>query len=273
MAVRDLKLLPSSAVAIHRDTFAPVIATSQTGRRVAIFKPGYEFMLLAAQLYARAYTAAVNFLITVVNGDGIVGAVDATLAINATAEKFQTAAIEYVIGGVGYSKASTSGAGVTFSAAHVVSATKFGVILVQINAAGTISTKVSSATQAFDSLAEALLLLPSPDSGNISLGYIGIEADAGDWTANTDDLTPGSDLTAVTYSDTAPITPAMAAFAPVAGEVVESATPTKVLGHGNSDGLIVVQYTSDGTGAATDLLLTVRHRPYPLNGETSIVST
>lgn len=128
----------------------------------------------------------------------------ATLAIDSTAEEFQTTTTAYYrIGGIQYSKAAT--ADLTFSAAHVVSAAKFGVILVQINAAGTVSTKVPLATQAYDSAALALAALPSADANNVALGYIAIEAD-GEWTANTDDLTDASDVTTATFNDATPIT-------------------------------------------------------------------
>ncbi len=123
-----------------------------------------------------------------------------TLAIDATPEKFKTTSIAaYRIGGVVYTKAATTA--IVFTAAHVVTASKFAVILIQINAAGTVSTKVPLATQAYNSAPLALAALPSPDAGNVSLGYIAIAAKAATWTANTDDLTNGSDLTTAAFVD------------------------------------------------------------------------
>ena len=123
-----------------------------------------------------------------------------TLAIDATAEKFKTTTpVVYFISGVAYVKAATTA--LQFTAAHTVTALKHGVVLVQINAAKTISTKVVASPQAYDSAALALAAKPAPDAGNVEIGYITIEADAGNWVANTDDLTNAGDLTAATFVD------------------------------------------------------------------------
>ena len=112
----------------------------------------------------------------------------ATLAISATAAKFKTTTVAaYKIAGVDYTKAATDL--LVFSAAHVVTATKFGISLVQINAAGVISTKEPLATQAYADAPTALAALPAPDAGNIELGYITIAAGVADFTMNTTALT------------------------------------------------------------------------------------
>ncbi|HXJ66629.1 MAG TPA: hypothetical protein VNN79_22955 [Actinomycetota bacterium] len=111
-----------------------------------------------------------------------------TLAISATATKFQTTTqLSYSIGGVDYVKAATDL--LVFSAAHVVTATKFGISLVQINAAGVISTKEPLATQAYADAPTALAALPAPDAGNVEVGYITIHAGVADFTMNTTALT------------------------------------------------------------------------------------
>lgn len=123
-----------------------------------------------------------------------------TLAIHSTPEQFKTTTTAlYRVNNAQYSK--TAATGLTFTAAHVVSASKFGVILVQVNAAGTVSTKVPGATQAYNTAALALAALPLPDAGNAAIGYIAIANNTGDWTANTDDLTNGSDVTTATFVD------------------------------------------------------------------------
>jgi type IV pilus biogenesis protein CpaD/CtpE len=128
-----------------------------------------------------------------------------TLAIDATAEKFKTTSTAVVrIGSIQYSKAAETA--IVFSASHVVSASKFGVILVQMTAAGVVSTKVPSGTQAYNSAPLALAALPAADSAKIALGYIAIAAKAATWTANTDDLTNASDLTTATFIDATPLT-------------------------------------------------------------------
>lgn len=123
-----------------------------------------------------------------------------TLAIHSTPEQFKTTSTAlFRIGGVQLTKAATTG--LTFSSAHVVTASKFGVILIQVNAAGTIGTKVPTSPQAYADAPTALAALPQPDAGNVSLGYIAIAAKAATWTANTDDMTNGSDLTTATFVD------------------------------------------------------------------------
>ena len=126
--------------------------------------------------------------------------VDGNLAISAVPEKFKTTqTAAFLIGGVSHTKAATDN--LVFTAAHVITASKFGVILIQINAAGTVSTKVPLATQAYDDAPTALAALPAVDAGNVSLGYIAIENNAGDWTANTDDLADGVDVTTAAFTD------------------------------------------------------------------------
>lgn len=111
-----------------------------------------------------------------------------TLLISGTATDFKTTTTAiYCVNGSLKTKAATDL--LTFSAAHTVTANKFGVFLVQIDAAGTITTKDSGAAQAFNSAALALASLPAPDAGKVALGYIAIAAGAGGFTANTTALT------------------------------------------------------------------------------------
>jgi len=127
--------------------------------------------------------------------------VDGNLAISATAEKFKTTqAMAYALNGVLRTKAATDN--LVFTAAHVITASKFGIIALQIDAAGNVSTKVPSATQAYNDAPTALAALPAADAGKVRIGYIAIAAGVADWTANTDDLTNGSDLTTAAFTDT-----------------------------------------------------------------------
>lgn len=126
-----------------------------------------------------------------------------TLAIGSTAEQWKTGTFTYRIADTNYTK-TTVAAGAAFSAAHVVSASKYGVILCYINSSGTVSTKVPLATQAYTTAAAAHTAADAYDAihRTSDLCYIGrilIAADAGDWTAITDDLTDGSDLTTATF--------------------------------------------------------------------------
>lgn len=126
----------------------------------------------------------------------------AGLAIDAVPEKFKTTTVLYWRRlGIQFTKAATTA--LTFTAAHPVSSSKFGIILVQISDTGTVSTKIPGATQttamAYNTAALALAALPAVDAGNTRIGYIAIAAKAALWTANTDDMTNGSDLTTATF--------------------------------------------------------------------------
>lgn len=132
-----------------------------------------------------------------------------TLAIDAVPEKFKTTTTAiWRRGGMQFSKAATTA--IVFTANHVVTASKFGIVLVQITDAGVISTKVPGATQttpmAYNTAPLALAALPAVDAGNTMLGYIAIANNTGDWTANTDDLTDGSDVTTATFVDATALT-------------------------------------------------------------------
>jgi hypothetical protein len=126
------------------------------------------------------------------------------LGVHSTPEDFETTATAvYSIGGVMYTKAA---AVVTaFTAVHVVTALKFGCVLIQVDAAGTISSLVGESTQttamAYDTAALAIAALPAPTADNVALGYFLIEADAGDWTANTDSMTDDLDTITIVNTD------------------------------------------------------------------------
>lgn len=185
----------ASAVAIGVGAQATAANAVQLGSGVNATPSSVQFMGLRLPT-ATQYNALVTFL-----GDAL--RVSGALARSATAEKFKTTATAYyTVGGATFTKAATDN--LTFSLAHVVTALKWGAILVQINAAGTVSTKVVSATQAYNTSALAIAALPAADAGNAVLGYITINADSGDWTANTDDMTNGSDLTAATFVNATP---------------------------------------------------------------------
>lgn len=129
------------------------------------------------------------------------------LVVTTNTAKFKTVqTMVYTINGISYTKAATDD--LVFTANHVITASKFGIFQIQINAAGTISTKVPGATQAYESAALALAALPAVDAGNVSIGYLAIENNAGDWTANTDDLVAsgGDDQTSAAFTDATEIT-------------------------------------------------------------------
>lgn len=151
-------------------------------------------------------SGVISGLATPVTGDGAV--ISAALGEGSTPADGKVAfgAFPFRIGGVNKNKAADA-VGVAFTAVHKVAASKFGCIAVNINAAGTINTQINSAAQtdtlAFDNAATALdnIQKPAflPPTDYIRIGYILIANDASLWTANTDDLTDGSNVTTATF--------------------------------------------------------------------------
>ena len=160
--------------------------------------------------------------------------VNGDIAITAAQAKFKTTQIiAALIGGVLVTKAPADN--LVFSAAHRVTASKFGAIRLQMDAAGAISSKVVASPQAYalgDAGAAAIAALPAADAGKVSIGYILIENDAGDWDANTHEL-DATDCTAATFVDeTEDVVGPAKSF-----EVITDAT-----------GLAVLELTESGAG-------------------------
>lgn len=83
----------------------------------------------------------------------------------------------------------TKAAGSQAISGLTVDATGWGAMLVQIDAAGTITTKVQAATQNFDTEPLALAALPAPDAGHIEVGHVTIQAlDGSNWVAGTNNF-------------------------------------------------------------------------------------
>lgn len=170
-----------------------------------------------------------------------------TLAISATAEKFKTTSIAaFQFDGTRATKAATDN--LVFSAAYTINSAQdsgqfWAAFLIQINAAGTVSTKVVSADQAYTTEAAAIAALPSADSGKVSLGYITLRTNVdGTWTANTDDMTAASDVDTVNVYDNTAGT--IQSVALTAGVNLEAA------------GMITREVTKDnGTASEADALI------------------
>lgn len=135
------------------------------------------------------------------NGDGPVS-IPTLVTGTGDAKKIKNSAFAYRIGEVNKVKAAAE---TVFDEAHVVTALKYGVIGVYLDAAGTIQTLVKAASQitaqGYDNLSDALdnFAKITPPADTILIGKIGIQAGAANWDANTDDLTPASGLVAVRY--------------------------------------------------------------------------
>lgn len=113
----------------------------------------------------------------------------------------QCTAFNYRIDGTDYEASADTD--IAFSAGYLVQGTatqrSWGAFLYQINAAGTISTKVYDNAQSFTTELEAIKNLPEPDSGNVAFAYLTVAAEIDNWTANTDDLEVGGNAHAANY--------------------------------------------------------------------------
>lgn len=128
----------------------------------------------------------------------------ATLITSTTAENVANSVFQYRIDGVDYHKVATNTAlGITDTINTGAAAGVFyGGFAIQIDITKTITFKSAATDQVETSedAAQAAARAITPTAGNIIFGYFAVGATAGaDWVAGTDDLTPGSDCTSVTY--------------------------------------------------------------------------
>jgi len=269
--IQDHKIDPAAMASKHYFPFPAVVAASQTDRAFAHLVPGHSFELRELRASAVGVTAAITFDAVIVPPTAVIRA--GALTVHSTPEQLALALSRYIVGGKVVEKAAASG--ITFSAAHVVTATKFGAILVQIDNTGAVTTKVGEATQttamAYDTAQEAINALPAADAGKLAIAYIVIEADAGDWTANTDDLTNGSDLTSATITMIAAQARVLSsALTPVAGEEVLGTRSTdRARVRGSKTDHLLLLYTTDGTGALVNGIVTAVLQARPGGGQSS----
>jgi hypothetical protein len=266
--MRDYLLEPTSMAAERLLPLVPSVAASVTARPCAIVPITAPSLVTRVVASCRDVAGVVSARVVLSGGDGVFSTPG--LAIDAVPEDFQLAAFSGRQGSTFFSKAAETG--IDFTAAHVVTATLFGIILVQVTPAGVVSTKVPAATPTtameYATAAAAVAALPAPDAGNIAVGYILIEADAGDWTANTDSMT--DDLTAATFVSVAQ-TAQEALATPVTfvdGQAVSGTLATSnVAKRANTGDFAVLLVTGDGSAALTDAQVFLGLRPFPLKGE------
>jgi hypothetical protein len=265
MSVSDRNIAKNAKVGLKHLCIPLVVAASQTDRPFFILKPGYQFRLTELSARAIDETGAVTCDALICSDDAVIKA--GALTVHATPEDLALALSRYLVGGKVVEKAAETGIG--FTAAHVITALKHGIITVQIDNAGTVSTVVPAATQAYDTAAEALAAVPAADSGKLKIAHILIEAGAADWDANTDDMTAASDLTAITITMVAAASKATTGAIAFADLTTAAATLDSdrddVVGSASEN--LVLVYTSDGTGALVNGFVNATIRPVPMNGE------
>lgn len=107
-------------------------------------------------------------------------------------------AFEYMIGAasgtVNTFKHKAAVTALSFGALGTIPASVWGIILLQIDASGTVTFKSGAANYAAGYASEALAIaaLPSPDSAKAAMGYVTILASASTWIAATDALAGGT---------------------------------------------------------------------------------
>lgn len=164
-------------------------------------------LLTAIKTDLAALYANTDAIDTALKSDSVVNA--PTLAIGSTPENVSTTAFQYRIDGVAYTKAAvTAGTAPTAATVNVGTAvgTYYGGFVLQINAAGTISSLPAGTDQVHATAAAALTAAQAvtPTAANVIIGYYVVTANADSaWTAGTDDLTPASDCVTVSYSSAA----------------------------------------------------------------------
>jgi len=125
------------------------------------------------------------------------------LAIGSTAERVANGAFIYRIAGTNYSKGAVA-AGTALPTGYAITTACYGVIMVYINAAGTISYNFPATTQAYASVALAMAAGDAMETP-ASLCYFGrvlcYNNTGSEWNSQTDDLTNASDITNAVFMD------------------------------------------------------------------------
>lgn len=263
---------PTDPVARRTVVIPAAVGTSLTNRPMAVVRPGHRLRLLDVGIYAEAVAGTVSIQGYLMNQTELVSG--AALAIHSTPTQFAVGAFRARVGGIFVEKAAATG--ITFSAAHTVTADLHGCITVQMNNAGTISTKVPAATQGYASAQLALDAKVAADSDKVEIGHILIANNAGDWVANTDNMTNGGNVTTATFTSRAVTVVAAfsAALVPLALQRVVATLATAraaVIAQNTRD--IVLLYTTDGSGSITRGSVDITYRPFPLRGEVATQTT
>lgn len=258
--MKDYVLEPGSMAAERLLAITPSVAASVVDRPFAVIPVTAPSILTRLGLWCRDVTGSVGIQAFLSTGDGVFSS--PTLAIHSTADQFTIAAFGFRNGAVvGYTAAQTA---LQFSQNFTITNNKFGISRIQMTAAGVVSTVEPGAAMAYDSAALALAALPALTAGSIDLGYVIIAPTAGDFTANTTNLT-----TIGTFTNVTPVAGALTGNAtfvdgtPVAGTLENTIAELRI----NTGGYVVLTATGDGTAALVDAQVYLGIRPFPLKGE------
>jgi hypothetical protein len=129
-----------------------------------------------------------------------------TLSTGSTPENVANTAFQFRISGVPYTKAAVA-AGTALGITDTINTAGaagvfYGGFLVMIVGAGTVTFKAVAANQVYTTAAaaEAAARAITPTAGTATVGWFVVGSKAATkWTAGTDDLTPASDCSSVSY--------------------------------------------------------------------------
>ena len=283
MAIQDDKIFPTTGIAYNYDSIPLSPAISQTSQVILMRQYRSGFRLEQASVWCRTTAGTISYDV----GTVPVGATyeGVTLVIGTTTTKFKnnaafTALVPVVDTNTGIPCTIVAKAvadNIAFSTASTINVAAaagqfWGTFLVQMNSAGTITTKAPKADQTYTTKADAqngcLGLLP--DAGQIKIATISIQSGSGVvFALGTTALTGGG--VTVSYDGVAAgyVSCLTGAITPVALTMVQGTVVTAVKTRTVSQpgGLLVARYTTDGSGAVTDAQLNLVSRPFPLNGE------
>jgi len=178
--------------------------------------------------------AQLNAVLAYLPADGIINAT--VLSEGTTDDHIANTMFDYMIDGVSYHKAADA-VGMELSAADTVNTAAaagsfWGGWRIQIDAAGTFSTKSVGADQVYATEALAIAAIPAVDAANVEVGYVTVQSNDTDaWIGNTDDFSPGgADCLDANFYPKASSIPAAVAGTPAAtsaADVTEKTTAGK----------------------------------------------
>jgi hypothetical protein len=195
----------------------------------------------------------------------------APLAIASTDTQVGTAAMVFTVGGVPVVKA-VSNAGTTFGALGTIPASTWGVIAIDVVAAGTVTYLSGAAnyTTGYATEAAAIAALPARVTVKARVGYLTILASASTWVAATDALAGGSSGNPATttnyYPEVGVCGPTGTALGPN-GVVTAYVPPTGSAWTAGRNGVLIATVMAIGS---TDTRFATTAFTYNANGLTNI---
>lgn len=280
--ISDSKISPLAEAALDRTDIGAVTGTGLTAAEIYMHQFRARRLIAAVEAFARTVTATISVDVGIVNPGSKVDTGALGVAANTTGAKL-TGPMRYIApDGTYRNKATADNQAFTQVAAanptiNVGNAAGqfWGAARIQIDSAGTISMKYVAANQSYATEQNAIDALPAADSDKVSLGYVTVRTKANvSFTFNVGVITGAgagaNDAATVNWTNTANgyLSVLTGAITPVATDVVrgtlQSAVQRVVV---KKYGLLLCRITTDGTGAATNLNVTISHRPFPMNGE------